>query len=113
MAAVNRGHDNVKDIGNVSKVNKDSIVIWNLFNHTTRKFRKRPRSSKKRHRNQHRDIEQELMNIVSTYRTIGFINKLRVYILGLPRTCMGKLITVGNRLLIKCLLSFQFCALVV
>ena len=82
-------NDNVKDIGNVSKVNKDSIVIWNLFNHTTRKFRKRPRSSKKRHRNQHRDIEQELMNIVSTYRTIGFINKLRVYILGLPRTCMG------------------------
>ena len=92
-------NDNVKDIGNVSKVNKDSIVIWNLFNHTTHKFRKRPRSSKKRHRNQHRDIEQELMNIVSTYRTIGFINKLRVYILGLPRTCMGKLITIGNRLL--------------
>ena len=46
-------NDNVQDIGNVSKGNNDSIVIWNLFNNTTCKFPKKTRSSKKRHRNQH------------------------------------------------------------
>ena len=74
-------NDNVKNIGNISKHRNTHLVIWELFNSHTREFRQRPSKRKSRHNRPTVDIHTDLQNLLDKYKSPGFMNRFRIYIL--------------------------------
>ena len=92
--------DNVRKVGHISK-NK-GIVVWTLFNRQTRQFRKRPQRKVPRTKWNLLDVEDTLAELLLSYKSPGFFNKLRTtYIMGLPINRLKTLRMLADNLLIE------------
>ena len=81
--------------------NKDKgIVVWTLFNKHTRKSQRRPNKKLKKKIKQV-NIEIHITELLAGYKSPGFVNKLRIYIMSLPTNVMARLTAVADDLLIN------------
>ena len=87
-------NDNVKNIGNI-----ETQILGNYLS-CILEFRQRPSNRKSHHNRPTVDIHTDLHNLLDKYKSPGFMNRLRVYILSLPKKCMNVLITLCDILLI-------------
>ena len=79
------------------------LVVWTLFNTHPRKFRKRPHKKVSRTtRNQNQiDVDNTITELLLGYKSPGFLNKLRTYIMSLPTHFLNKLCMLADKLLIE------------
>ena len=76
------------------------MVIWTLFNKHTRNSRRRPNKKLKKKIKQV-NIEIHIKELLAGYKSPGFVNKLRIYIMSLPTNVMTRLTAVADGLLIN------------
>ena len=80
-------NDNVRHIGNMSKMTGNNLIVYSLFNKQTTAVRKRP---KKRSKNKIDDkhLRQHFMDILGVYKSPNFIHCIRTFLWTLPKRWM-------------------------
>ena len=85
----------------------DGLVVYALFNKSTRKYRRR-----KQHRQRRKvdveDISKEVKNIASGYKCLNFTYKLRTYLISLCKNRMKEVVRVIEHLVLDELIPARF-----
>ena len=94
-------HDNVKNVGNVSKKGTENIVVWSFFNKKPRKFTKRSQKRKRKHGITRTQLEHKLRNLVNNYNKPGLVHEIKTLVFSLLQRKLGILIDLANNLLLE------------
>ena len=104
-------NDNIRGVGNVSKKLSQGLVVYSLFNKQQRKFRRR--NGKRNKKRLHSElIDIQFRRLLLLYKSLGFSNSIRTYILALPHRKMSMVLNTTEEILLGDGISSRIALLV-